>query len=125
MMEVAEVMGFIPTRDFNRARAFYVDTLGLIVVSQDDFALEVVSNGTHIRITKVGEFSPFPFTTLGWRVPDITAAVRALATRGVQFERYNFLQQNEDGIWNAPGGARIAWFRDPENNILSLSYHPD
>jgi catechol 2,3-dioxygenase-like lactoylglutathione lyase family enzyme len=124
MMQGAEVMGFIPTRDFKRAHAFYVDTLGLTVVSQDDFALEVVSNGSHIRITKVGEFSPFPFTTFGWRVPDITSAVRALAAKGVVFERYNFMQQDEDGIWNAPGGARIAWFRDPEGNILSLSFHP-
>ena len=124
MFEGAEVMGFIPTRDFTRARAFYVDTLGLTIVSQDDFALEVVSNGTHIRITKVGEFSPFPFTTFGWRVPDITAAVRALSARGVQFERYNFIEQDQDSIWSAPGGARIAWFRDPEGNVLSLSYHP-
>ena len=124
MMEDAEVMGFIPTRDYKRARAFYVDTLGLTVVSQDDFALEVVSNGTHIRITRVGDFSPFPFTTFGWRVPDITAAVRALAKRGVEFERYNFMKQDEDGIWSAPGGAKVAWFRDPEGNILSLSCHP-
>ena len=123
MMEGAEVMGFIPTRDYKRARAFYVDTLGLTVVSQDEFALEVVSNGTHIRITKVAQFSPFPFTTFGWRVPDITAAVRALAKKGVEFERYN-TQQDEDGIWSAPGGARVAWFRDPDGNILSLSYHP-
>jgi catechol 2,3-dioxygenase-like lactoylglutathione lyase family enzyme len=62
MPDSAAVMGFIPTRDFQRARAFYVDLLGLKPISQDDFALEVISNGTHIRITKVGEFTPFPFT---------------------------------------------------------------
>jgi catechol 2,3-dioxygenase-like lactoylglutathione lyase family enzyme len=124
MLENAAVMGFIPTRDFKAAADFYVGRLGLAVVSQDDFALELVSNGTHIRITKVGELTPFPFTILGWRVNDITPAVRTLSAKGVMFERYNFLQQDEDGIWAAPGGAKIAWFRDPEGNILSLSYHP-
>jgi catechol 2,3-dioxygenase-like lactoylglutathione lyase family enzyme len=124
MLENAAVMGFIPTRDFKAARDFYVDRLGLTVISQDDFALEVASSGTHIRITKVGEFTPVPFTILGWRVNDITPAVRALAAKGVIFERYDFLEQDEDGIWSAPGGARIAWFRDPESNVLSLSCHP-
>ncbi len=124
MLKNAAVMGFIPTRDFARARAFYVDLLGLTVISEDNFALEVESNGTHIRITNVGEFTPFPFTTLGWRVDDITPTVRTLAAKGIVFERYNFLEQDEDGIWSAPGGARIAWFRDPEGNVLSLSYHP-
>ncbi len=124
MLENAAVMGFIPTRDFKAAADFYVGRLGLAVVSQDDFALELVSNSTHIRITKVGELTPFPFTILGWRVSDITPVVRALAAKGVMFERYNFLQQDEDGIWSAPGGAKIAWFRDPEGNVLSLSYHP-
>jgi catechol 2,3-dioxygenase-like lactoylglutathione lyase family enzyme len=124
MLENAAVMGFIPTRDFKAAADFYVGRLGLAVLSQDDFALELVSNGTHIRITKVGELTPFPFTILGWRVNDITPAVRTLSAKGVMFERFNFLEQDEDGIWSAPGGAKIAWFRDPEGNILSLSYHP-
>jgi catechol 2,3-dioxygenase-like lactoylglutathione lyase family enzyme len=125
MPDSTAVMGFIPTRDFQRARAFYVDLLGLKPISQDDFALEVISNGTHIRITKVGEFTPFPFTLLGWRVQDIVSAVRERAAKGIVFERFPGLSQDKDGIWNAPGGARIAWFRDPEGNVLSLSYHPD
>ncbi len=124
MLKNAAVMGFIPTHDFARARAFYVDLLGLTVINEDNFALEVASNGTHIRITKVGEFTPFPFTTLGWRVPEIFSAVRVLAAKGVVFDRYDFLEQDKDGIWSAPGGAKIAWFRDPEGNVLSLSYHP-
>ena len=125
MPDSTAVMGFIPTRDFQSARAFYVDRLGLQPISQDDFAFEVISNGTHIRITKVGEFTPFPFTLLGWRVQDIVFAVRERAAKGIVFERFPGLSQDKDGIWSAPGGARIAWFRDPEGNILSLSYHPD
>ncbi len=124
MLENASVMGFVPTRDFKRARFFYVDTLGLELISQDGFALEVASNGTHIRVTKVEEFTPFPFTVLGWRVPEIVFAVRELTAKGIVFERYHFLQQDADGIWTAPGGAKIAWFNDPDGNILSLSYHP-
>jgi catechol 2,3-dioxygenase-like lactoylglutathione lyase family enzyme len=124
MLTNAAVMSFIPTRDFACARTFYVDLLGLTPVSQDDFALEVASGATHIRITKVEEFTPFPFTLLGWRVPDVLSAVRALAEKGVIFERYHFLQQDEDDIWVAPGGTKIAWFRDPEGNTLSLSEHP-
>jgi catechol 2,3-dioxygenase-like lactoylglutathione lyase family enzyme len=117
-------MGFVPTRDFAVARAFYVDLLGLTLVSQDDFALEVASGDTHIRITKVEDFAPFPFTILGWRVPDIVTTVRGLAAKGLIFERYHFLQQDDDDIWTAPGGTKVAWFRDPEGNTLSLSQHP-
>jgi catechol 2,3-dioxygenase-like lactoylglutathione lyase family enzyme len=118
-------MGFIPTRDFDRARGFYVDLLGLTLVHEDEFALEVKANGTHIRITKVGDFTPHPFTSLGWRVPEIASVVKALLAKGVTFERFSFLEQDADGIWAAPGGAKVAWFRDPEGNVLSLSQHAD
>jgi catechol 2,3-dioxygenase-like lactoylglutathione lyase family enzyme len=123
MLQNASVMSFVPTRDFARARAFYVDLLGLTLVSQDDFALEVECNGTHIRITKVDRFTPFPFTILGWRTPDIFSTVHALAAKGIIFERYDFLQQDADGVWTAPGGTKVAWFRDPDGNTLSLSEH--
>ena len=123
MLQTASVMSFVPTGDFARARGFYVDLLGLKLVSQDEFALEVESNSTHIRITKVERFTPFPFTILGWRTADIVSTVRALAAKGVIFERYHFLQQDDDGVWIAPGGTKVAWFRDPDGNTLSLSEH--
>jgi hypothetical protein len=97
--------------------------LGLTLVLDDGFALEVEANGTHIRITKVGEFTPVPFTVLGWRVTEIVSVVKELVGKGVAFERYSFLPQDADGIWNAPDGAKIAWFRDPEGNVLSGSQH--
>ena len=123
MLQNASLISFIPTRDFTCARAFYVDLLGLTPVSQDEFALEVESKGTHIRITRVEQFTPFPFTIVGWRVTDIVSTVRALAAKGVVFERYHFLQQDDDDIWIAPGGTKVAWFRDPDGNTLSLSQH--
>jgi len=62
---------------------------------------------------------------LGWQVPDIAAAVRDLAQAGVTFERYGFMQQDELGIWTTPTGAKVAWFKDPDGNILSISQHPE
>jgi len=121
MLNTSTVMGFIPTRDTARSRAFYVDLLGLTFVSEDPFALELDANGTTIRITKAPEYTPLPFTLLGWRVLDIGAVVADLTAKGVVFERYGFLEHDAAGIWTAPGGARIAWFRDPEGNILSLA----
>ncbi|NYF79086.1 VOC family protein [Granulicella arctica] len=123
MLDDCSVMGFIPTKDAAKARAFYVDLLGLTLVSEDPFATEVLANGTHIRITNVPDFTPFSFTLLGWRVADITASVAEMASKGVAFERYPRLEQDAHGIWTAPGGARIAWFKDPDGNTLSLSQH--
>ena len=123
MLEKCDVIGFIPTRDAAKAKAFYVDLLGLILVSEDPFATEVEANSTHIRIVNVPEFTPFRFTLLGWRVPDIVKSVSDLAAKGILIERYEGLEQNENGIWKAPGGTQIAWFRDPDGNTLSLSQH--
>ncbi len=125
MLEHAAVMGFIPTRDFARARSFYVDLLGLRLTSESSFALEVESNGTRIRITPVPEFTPYPFTLLGWRVPEIASTVRAFSAKGIVFERYPWLQQDEDLIWTSPDSTRVAWFRDPDGNTLSLSQHQE
>jgi catechol 2,3-dioxygenase-like lactoylglutathione lyase family enzyme len=124
MLANAKLIGFIPTRDAARARAFYESTLGLRFVQDDNFALVFDSNGTTIRIARVGDFTPFPFTLLGWEVIAIDDAVADLAAKGVQFKRYDFLEQSPTGIWAAPGGvAKVAWFPDPDGNILSLSQH--
>jgi catechol 2,3-dioxygenase-like lactoylglutathione lyase family enzyme len=125
MISEAEVMGFIPTTDAVRARAFYEDVLGLGVVSDDPFALVLESNGTFIRIAKLDELTPAPYTILGWRVNDIESEVQTLHARGVTFTRYPGMAQTDLGVWTAPGGAKIAWFRDPDGNVLSLSQHPE
>ncbi len=123
MLSTSPIIGFIPTSDANRARAFYEHTLGLRFLSQDDFALVLESNGTMIRIANAGTFSPAPFTILGWEVQDIQQEVAALTAKGVAFSRYGFLNQDEAGIWNAPGGDKVAWFTDPDGNTLSVSQH--
>jgi catechol 2,3-dioxygenase-like lactoylglutathione lyase family enzyme len=122
-----ETVAIIPTTNFAKARAFYEDTLGLRFVADDGFAL-VFSVGPHeqmLRITMVqGDFTPQPFTQYGWQVTDIEATVAELAAKGVVFERYSYFEQDEAGVWTAPGGARVAWFKDPDGNTLSLSFHP-
>ena len=124
MLATAKLVAFIPTKDAARARTFYEDTLGLRFVQDDNFALVMESNGTTIRIARVGDFTPYPFTVLGWAVEDIDAAVADLAAKGVQFNRYSFLEQSPNGVWTAPGNAaKVAWFPDPDGNLLSLSQH--
>ena len=118
------IQAFVPTRDPERAKAFYRDTLALPLVSEElPFALVFDVGGTMLRVTTVQELNPAPFTVLGWRVPDITVAVESLQKAGVQFLRVPGLPQNDLGIWSAPGGAKVAWFKDPDGNTLSVSQH--
>jgi len=128
MHPTAKLVGFVPTRDAARARDFYESTLGLRFIYDDNFALvfdsAFDSNGTTIRIVRAPDFTPFPFTLLGWAVPDIDAAVADLTAKGVQFNQYGFPGQAPNGVWTAPGGAaKVAWFPDPDGNTLSLSQH--
>jgi catechol 2,3-dioxygenase-like lactoylglutathione lyase family enzyme len=121
-----ETIAFIPSTDFAAARAFYEGTLGLTFVSEDGHAL-VFSLGPHhqmLRISKAPGFTPLPFTQFGWQVTDIHATVSELAAKGIELVRFSFFQQDEDGVWTAPNGSKVAWFKDPDGNTLSLSYHP-
>src|ERR1700730_531212 len=123
MLAGAKIVGFVMTKDYEQARAFYEGKLGVVFVSQDQFAL-VVSAGEHkIRIAKVPNFTPLPATVLGWEVGRIEDVAKWLRARGVTLEKYPFVQDQELGIWNAPSGARVAWFKDPDGNILSISQH--
>jgi catechol 2,3-dioxygenase-like lactoylglutathione lyase family enzyme len=121
MVTTSKVVAFTATTDGAAARRFYEATLGLRVTSDDAFALVLDANGTTLRIQKVGKFSPQPFTTLGWEVPEIRGLVQELRNRGVSFEKYVGMDQDELGIWAAPGGALVAWFKDPDGNTLSLT----
>jgi catechol 2,3-dioxygenase-like lactoylglutathione lyase family enzyme len=122
MLGSHKIMAFAPTLDANKARPFYEGVLGLRVLSQDNFALALDANGIMLRVTNVPPgFKPQQFTILGWQVPDIAKAVFELAAKGVTFERYGFAGQDAQGIWTAPGGAKIAWFKDPDGNILGLT----
>jgi catechol 2,3-dioxygenase-like lactoylglutathione lyase family enzyme len=123
MLGTMQLMAFVPTRDFRKSRAFYEGKLGLTFVGQDGFAMMMDANGTPVRVAKVPEYTPFPFTMLGWQVPDIGATVSALKKKGVACEVFGFFEQDPLGIWTAPTGDKVAWFKDPDGNLLSVSEH--
>jgi catechol 2,3-dioxygenase-like lactoylglutathione lyase family enzyme len=121
-----DIVAFATIVDVERAKSFYRDTLGLALVSEEaPFALVFDANGIMIRLGMGKELPKVPGTVLGWQVPDIEPAVRELELAGVRFERFPGLNQDELGVWTAPTGAKVAWFRDPDGNILSLSEHPE
>ncbi|HZM11838.1 MAG TPA: VOC family protein [Candidatus Limnocylindrales bacterium] len=124
MLASEKIIGFVPITDAARAKSFYAEKLGLKFVSEDPFAIVFDANGNMIRLTRMKEVKPQAFAILGWQVPDIVTTVQRLQAAGVKFERYgDFMQQDELGIWSAPGGSRVAWFKDPDGNTLSVSQH--
>jgi catechol 2,3-dioxygenase-like lactoylglutathione lyase family enzyme len=116
----AALVAFVATTDTARARAFYEGVLGLRVVHDDGFACVVDAHGTEVRITAVPERAGAAYTVLGWAPDDLDATIDDLVGRGVTFTRYDGMEQDDRGAWTAPGGARIAWFQDPDGNTLSL-----
>lgn len=120
-LETAALIAFVATTDLVRAREFYVETLGLQFVSEDDFSVQVRSNGVLIRITPVPDHTPAGFTVLGWSVGDIGAVLAGMRAGGVEAIRYPWFEQSGDGVWTAPSGDQVAWFADPDGNILSLT----
>ena len=123
MLATANPIAFIPTRDADRARPFFETTLRLPFLSDDGFALNFETGGILLRVVRVGEFSPQIFTIFGFDVPDVKATVAELSGRGLQFLQIHGMQQSASGIWTAPGGAKVAWFKDPDGNTLSVSQH--
>jgi catechol 2,3-dioxygenase-like lactoylglutathione lyase family enzyme len=119
----SKLVAFVPTTDPARARKFYEGVLGLQLVADDaPFALVFDVNGTMLRITTVDQHTAAPFTVLGWDVESIESTVERLTAAGVAFLRYPGLNENDPlAIWTAPGGARIAWFHDPDKNVLSVT----
>jgi len=125
MLGSTNIVAIVPIKDSEKARAFYEGILGLRFVKDDGFALVLEANGIMVRAAKMKEFTPAQFTILGWQVSDINQVVRELAARGVHFEIFGFFKQDELGIWTAPTGDKVAWFKDPDGNILSVSQHVD
>jgi catechol 2,3-dioxygenase-like lactoylglutathione lyase family enzyme len=121
VLSSARLTGFVATADAARAKRFYQGTLGLMLVSEDQFALVFDCSGNQLRVQILREFQTQVFTVLGWQVPDIRIAVAALTARGVAFERYAGVQQDELGVWRSPSGASVAWFKDPDGNVLSVT----
>ena len=118
-------IAFIPTNNPEAARTFYETTLGLTFVSDDNFALvfRIGPTQTMLRVVRTGAFTPAQFTIFGWESPDVAADVQALTARGINFLRFAYFEQDALGIWTAPNGNKVAWFKDPYGNTLSLSSH--
>lgn len=123
MLGDCDIVAFLATSDTATARSFFVDTLGLDFVSEDPYAIVFDANGTTLRVQKVEKVEPRPGTVLGWHVPDIQAAVKQLGNAGISFERYEGFGQDDLGIVTFPGGAQVAWFKDPDGNLLSIDQY--
>ena len=120
------IIGFVSIVNVARAREFYQHTLGLrLVLEEPPFALVFDANGIMLRLGMAQEIAPAHGTVLGWQVPEISSTIKSLAQAGVQFERYEGMHQDELGIWTSPTGAKVAWFKDPDGNTLSISEHPE
>ncbi|HEY0344770.1 MAG TPA: VOC family protein [Solirubrobacteraceae bacterium] len=120
-LPASDLIAFMPTTDLVRARVFYEQGLGLPIAGESPIACTFDANGTTLRVIAVETISPAPYTALGWNVADIEASIRELTGRGVVFEDFEGVEQDELGVWRSPGGARVAWFKDPDGNTLSLT----
>jgi catechol 2,3-dioxygenase-like lactoylglutathione lyase family enzyme len=121
MLAASEVIAFAGVADMDRACAFYEETLGLRLVERNDFACVFDANGTMLRVTAVPTPARAGYTVLGWKVADIAATIAELTARGVTFERFDGMDQDEAGVWTTPNGDKVAWFHDPDANTLSLT----
>jgi|ERR1700690_443203 catechol 2,3-dioxygenase-like lactoylglutathione lyase family enzyme len=123
MLASGRMAGFVPTKDYDRAREFYEGKLAFEFVSLDQFGLVLSVGGHKIRIAKIPNFTPLQGTILGWEVEQIETVAAWLKERGVTLEKYPFAQDRELGIWTAPSGDKVAWFKDPDGNVLGISQH--
>jgi len=123
MLTTGKMIGFVLTKDYDKAREIYEQKLGLEFVSHDQHALVVRAGENMIRIVKVPDFTPLRSTVLGWQVSDLEAVVGWLIGRGVEMEKYPWAQDKERGIWTTPNGDKVAWFKDPDGNVLGVSEH--
>jgi predicted enzyme related to lactoylglutathione lyase len=121
MLASQDLVAFVAVTDLVSARAFYEGVFGLKLTDDTPIAIVFDAHGTTLRVTLVDELDPPGYTVLGWRVNDIAASIRELVARGVPFNRYDGMDQDDLGVWTAPGGDQIAWFHDPDGNNLSLT----
>jgi len=121
VLSAAKLVGFVATARPDESRRFYQGILGLSIIEESPFALVFDASGTELRVQKVQALAPAPYTALGWQVDDIAAIARRLREQGILLERYPGLLQDELGIWSAPDGSRVAWFKDPDGNTLSVT----
>ena len=117
----SKIIGFVPSVNLDAAASFYTDKLGLELVRSDEYALEYVLNETTLRITKVSEVARASYTTLGWEVDDIYLTVKGLNKKGIELIFYDGMPQDTNGVCSFPNGGKVAWFKDTDENILSIA----
>lgn len=123
MLGNAKLAAFVCVRDRATAKSFYGGILGLKQVHEDGFAVVFDVNGTALRISSVKDLTPQPFTVLGWNVPDIDSTAKEMIANGIAFVRVPGLEQDSLGIWSPAPGVKVAWFKDPDGNMLSIAQH--
>jgi catechol 2,3-dioxygenase-like lactoylglutathione lyase family enzyme len=121
MLSNINIKAFVPTTKPEQAKQFYKDILGLKLLSEDSYALEFEAGESLLRVVTVQELTPHSFTILGWNIPDISSTIKSFIDKGIVFEQYGFMKQDGLGIWISPGGSQVAWFKDPDGNVLSLT----
>lgn len=124
MFADSKLQSIIWTSRIEEAERFYSDTLGLALSGRSDGALVYDVGGSVLRVGPVPSTEPGVHTVMGFAVADVKAAVAYLAGHGVAVERFAGMPHDDDGILVSPDGARVAWFRDPDGNILSVVQFP-
>ena len=121
-LKTARPTVFLAVTDTAEATLFYRDKLGLRLVEDSQFALVFDMAGCELRLSKVPQHTPLPFTVLDWQVEDVADAAEQLQKAGVPRADFDGIEVDASGLWSSPdGGAKIFWFRDPDGNVLSLS----
>jgi catechol 2,3-dioxygenase-like lactoylglutathione lyase family enzyme len=121
MLQASEAVAFLPSEDLERSDRFFQGVLDLPLMSHSPYASVFAVGGATLRVTKVDGLRPQPFTVFGWLVPDLRTAIRELGDRGTVMLRYKGLDQDDEGVWTTPNGDFVAWFHDPDSNVLSLT----
>lgn len=124
MLASMPMNGFVPTKDASKARAFYEGVLGFELVGDNEYVATYRAGANKIMLQKGAEEPPLQRTIVGWEVTGIRDVVSELTKRGVVFLRLglDWMQQDDLGIWESPEG-KVAWFKDPDGNTLSVSEH--
>ena len=123
MLASATITALVGTMKPDAAKAFYQDVLGLRFVTDDTYAMIFEGKNARVRVSRVPAVMPAQYAVLAFTVDDIDKVVDGLITRGVVFARFGFFVQDARGIWTAPDGTKVAWFHDPDLNLLSIVQH--
>jgi catechol 2,3-dioxygenase-like lactoylglutathione lyase family enzyme len=123
MLANAVVTALVGTMQKDASTAFYRDTLGLKFVTDDGFAAVFEGKNARVRVSRVPAIAPAQYAVLAFQIDDIEKTIDGLAAKGVVFQRYGFFVQDARGVWSAPDGTKVAWFHDPDLNLLSLVQH--